>query len=253
LEGTYYEPFLGGGAVFFHLCPRKAVLSDVCGGLVEAYKVAKAQPGELLKAVRRLRVTKEEYKRVRGSAPRSALGRAARFLYLNRTAFGGMYRVNQEGWFNVPYGGGDRTPAPLWERRLVASAVAILRHASIASGDFEKFVDRATRGDVVYCDPTYTVARSDSGFARYNEKHFSWADQERLAAAASRAAGRGATVLVSNAHHWSIQRLYPDAEFHTLKRWSGVSAEPASRGEVTEYLIVVRPERKRRRVSAQKG
>ena len=215
--------------------------------------MAKAQPKELLRAVRRLRVTKNEYKRIRESAPRSAVGKAARFLYLNRTGFGGMYRVNQEGWFNVPYGGGDRTPAPLWERRLVASAVAILKCASLDSGDFEKFVDRASKGDVVYCDPTYTVAHANNGFARYNEKHFSWADQERLAAAASRAAGRGAMVLVSNAHHPSIRRLYPDREFHILNRWSGVSAEVGSRGEVKEYLIVLRPREKRTRGSVRKG
>jgi DNA adenine methylase len=251
LEGTYYEPFLGGGAVFFHLRPRKAVLSDISSALVETYIVTKAQPQELLTAVRQMRVTKQNYDRVRDRVPRTALGRAARFLYLNRTGFGGMYRVNQEGYFNVPYGGGNRTPAPLWERRLVTSAAAILKKARLESGDFEGFVNRASKGDVVYCDPTYTVAHSENGFVRYNEKHFSWADQERLAAAASRAARRGAIVLVSNAHHPSIRRLYPAGEFYTLKRWSGVSAEPTGRREVKEYLIALGI--KQRRMRAHKG
>ena len=227
------------------------MLSDVCPALVETYNVAKAQPQRLLRAVRQMPVTRQEYNRVRERVPGTALGRAARFLYLNRTGFGGMYRVNQVGSFNVPYGGGDRTPAPLWERQLLISAAALLRHARLESGDFERFVNRATKGDVVYCDPIYTVAHSDNGFVRYNEKHFSWSDQERLAVAVRRAAHRGAIVFVSNAHHPSVRRLYPAGVFYTLKRWSGVSAEPTGRREVKEYLIALGI--KQRRIRARKG
>jgi DNA adenine methylase len=99
----------------------------------------------------------------------------------------------------------------------------------------------AGEGDVVYCDPTYTVAHDNNGFVRYNERNFSWADQQRLARAATAARNRGAVVIVSNAYHDSIRALYQDARQKTLHRLSRISAEPANRRPVSEYLLVLKP------------
>jgi DNA adenine methylase len=167
--------------------------------------------------------------------------KTARFLYLNRTAFGGMYRLNSNGQFNVPFGGGQRTPAPLWERALVKRASDALDGVTIMCADFEETINMARAGDVVYCDPTCTVAHDRNAFIRYNEKNFSREDQKRLAETAKAAVARGATVLVTNAHHRSIRELYSDAEVQHLKRRSLVSTDPAKRREVSEYLFVMMP------------
>jgi DNA adenine methylase len=241
LTGTYYEPFLGGGAVFFHILPQKSVLADINADLIDTYRAIRNDSDEVIRLIRRHAVTAEEYYRIRKSEPIRSCTRAARFLFLNRTAFGGMYRVNLKGKFNVPYGGGERTPAMLWETDILKMASLALRRARLRVADFEPIIDASTAGDVVYCDPTYTVAHDNNGFVRYNERNFSWADQERLASAAFRAAGRGSTVIISNAHHDSIRNLYRGAHFEVLSRISVVTPRIVKRRLVEELLICIDP------------
>jgi len=239
LQHRYIEPFLGGGAVFFSLRPGRAILSDINLDLISTYRAVRDRPCDLLNALRSLQVSKRAYYRIRADVPSSSLLRAARFLYLNRTAFSGMYRVNKRGDFNVPYGGGHRTPNMLLETTILEDASAALNRAELKQGDFEAVINAARRGDVVYCDPTYTVTHDQNGFVRYNERNFSWSDQERLAKAAMRAGRRGATVIVSNAHHKEIRKIYRNANFQTLTRQSTLSADPSKRRIVREYLIVL--------------
>lgn len=238
LLGRYYEPFLGGGAVFFSLCPERATLSDVNGELIELYDTVRARPNEIIAQLKAMRVSQAEYYRIRMSKPRGRIQRAARFLYLNRTAFAGLYRLNSDGVFNVPFGGG-RTPRPLWAAGLLTAASEALSKVKIRTCDFEVAMRSAREGDVVYCDPTYTVAHDSNGFRRYNERNFSWEDQRRLAECARRAASRGAVVLVSNAHHPSIRRLYADARARVLTRTSRVARDVDRRRLVREYLFIV--------------
>jgi DNA adenine methylase len=178
---------------------------------------------------------------MRESKPTRPTTRAARFLYLNRTAFGGIYRVNLRGQFNVPFGGGERTPALLWKTDALQLASKTLRSARLKVSDFESIIDAAGSGDVVYCDPTYTVAHDNNGFVRYNERNFTWEDQIRLAKAAFRAAKRGSTVLVSNANHDSVRELYRGAHIEVLNRISTVTPLPAKRRPVEELLICINP------------
>lgn len=241
LRHTYFEPFLGGGALFFCLRPPRALLSDINADLINTYIAVQRSPGELIRRVKALPVSTQVYKRLRESAATGSLNKATRFLYLNRTAFGGIYRLNRHGQFNVPYGGGNRGPSPLWSRNLLMNASIALRNAAIELSDFEPVIESAGPGDVVYCDPTYTVTHDNNGFRRYNETNFSWADQERLARAARRAVNRGAVVLVSNAHHRSLKSLYRGAECQLLSRPSCVSADASKRRTVEEYLFVLRP------------
>lgn len=240
LRGTYYEPFVGGGAVFFFLQPRRASLSDVNRELIETYTEVRNSPVQLINFIKTVPVSAEAYYRMRASEPDEPFERAARLLYLNRTAFGGIYRLNRLGKFNVPFGR-DRTPEPLWRNRLLELAAPTLSRVDLTVCDFEDSINQAEAGDVVYCDPTYTVAHSNNGFCRYNERNFAWRDQERLAGAARRASERGAIVLVSNAMHESIANLYRHAECYQVSRPSTVSRNPSKRGRVGEYLFVLKP------------
>jgi DNA adenine methylase len=206
--------------------------------LIDTYAAVKEDWQRVLHHLKRMRVSREDYNRVRDSWPAGRFSRAARFLYLNRTAFGGIYRLNKDGRFNVPFGG-ERTPNILWEQDLLWSASCVLRRARIIASDFQPVLDLAGPGDVVYCDPTYTVAHDNNGFVRYNEANFSWADQERLAYAAHRARHRGACVLVSNAYHRDVRALYCGALSKVLTRQSLVSPDPAARRLVREYLFVL--------------
>jgi DNA adenine methylase len=237
LNRTYYEPFLGGGAVFFHMRPRRAIISDINGELVRTYTAVRDSVDEIIAQLKCLPVNRRTYSHLQAAEPIDSIGRAVRFLYLNRTAFAGMYRLNLEGKFNVPYGGGERTPEILWTTPLLKTASRVLSRARIRQSDFEPMIESATQGDVVYCDPTYTVAHDHNGFIRYNEKNFSWADQIRLARAAKRASRRGAKVLITNANHRSIRQLYTGAVFQVLCRKSLVSADASKRREIEELVI----------------
>jgi DNA adenine methylase len=237
--GTYFEPFLGGGAVFFGLAPRQAVLSDINSELITTYCQVRDAPNEVLDRLKDLAVDRATYYRLREWEPRSDLDKAVRFLYLNRTAFAGMYRLNQQGKFNVPFGGGQRTPEPLWRDNLLISASTALRDVTVIQSDFEPVLKRAVAGDLVYCDPTYTVAHNSNGFIRYNERNFSWCDQKRLAKVAADSAKRGVTVLVSNAAQPEIRDLYPNAHVAVLQRKTLLSPRPEKRRSTEEYLLIL--------------
>ena len=244
LHGRYFEPFLGGGAVYFRLLPESAVLSDINRELIDTYRAVRDHPNEIVRRLKKISVDESTYYRLRSERSESAIRRATRFLYLNRTAFGGLYRLNARGEFNVPFGGGQRTPAILWERGLLEAASSALQKASLRHCDFESQVSKAERGDVVYCDPTYTVAHANNGFVRYNERVFRWRDQVRLSTSLHQACSRGATVLLSNADHPSVRKLYPRAEALLLARPSAVSTDISKRGPVSEVLLILRPSRR---------
>lgn len=245
LEGKvfqrYIEPFLGGGAIFFAMNPSCAILSDINQDLINTYEQVRGHPLQLVERLRRIPVSAERYSEIRYSEPISPFERAVRFLYLNRTAFSGMYRLNKLGKFNVPFGGGGRTPAPLWKDNLLSQASHMLKNATLFAGDFEESLLLAEKGDLVFCDPTYTSVHNNNGFVRYNERNFAWADQERLARACLEAAERGATVIVSNAFHREITGLYHSAEHFTVERKSLLCPVSSKRRAVKEYLFVLWP------------
>jgi DNA adenine methylase len=237
----YIEPFLGGGALFFALQPASALLSDVNADLINVYKQVKRVPRQLMEELREIPVTGVSYNSLRGELVKGRIRNAVRFLFLNRTAFAGMYRLNQKGEFNVPYGGGQRRPDILWQTDLMLRASRTLRGAELHCEDFEVALRRAHRRDLVFCDPTYTVAHNNNGFVRYNESNFRWADQERLASACLRLRSKGTTVIVSNAFHQEIRRLYRGAVIHEVDRPSGLCPSPEKRRRTKEYLFVLNP------------
>lgn len=239
--GVYVEPFLGAGAIYFHLMPPKALLGDVNTDLVDAYRVIKDSWQELEASLRyRHRRHREDpdtyYYWLRAKVPSNLVQRASRLIYLNRTCFNGIYRVNRKGQFNVPRGTKDKV---LIDTDDFESMSKVLAGAQLVAGDFEKLIDKAGRGDFVFCDPPYTVRHNYNGFRKYNEVLFSWADQERLAKALVRAALRGVKIVCTNANHQSVRDLYdnPLFERRVVSRYSCIAAENTGRSYFEELVI----------------
>jgi DNA adenine methylase len=234
----YIEPFLGGGSVYFHLQPRSALLGDINGDVVVAYEGLQKQPEKVLHELTRHHKNHDNdyYYNVRDVVPKTLAARAARVIYLNRTCFNGIYRVNRLGKFNVPVG--NRTGV-LYNTDNFPAITALLQSAEIRKTDFEELVDCASAGDLVFADPPYTVTHNNNGFIKYNEKLFSWADQVRLADSLHRAKMRGARVLATNAAHESVRHLYEDRGFAlmTVSRFSSIAASSKSRKLFDELLI----------------
>lgn len=237
LRGSYYEPFVGGGSVFFALAPTSAVLSDVNDELMRTYRIVQELPKQLIARLRRFRFTSDDYYRIRASRPRTPIGEAARFIYLNRTCWNGLFRVNRNGEFNVPPGKFKYDPDFVGASRIL-SAHRALREAFLRTGDFEVIAENAVKGDLVYLDPPYSVMHSSNGFLRYNEGIFSWEDQKRLAGFARRLSKRGVRVVVSNAAHSSIKELYRGFDCRLIHRRSLLAADCAKRQPVTECLFL---------------
>jgi DNA adenine methylase len=233
----YLEPFLGGGAVFFHLTPQRAVLSDANSELVNAYQCLRKHAKVIEKRLSELQQkhSKTLYYRIRATRPTDPIEQAVRFLYLNRTCFNGIYRVNLRGEFNVPIGTKDRVAYPEGYLEGIATC---LHHASIRIADFEETIDRAAADDFVFVDPPYTVMHNNNNFVKYNANLFSWADQMRLVSAVKRAARRGAALMISNADHRSVRELYRDfGTHHRVDRTSILAADMLHRRKTTELLI----------------
>lgn len=233
----YYEPFLGSGAVFFHLAPPQALLTDTNSDLINAYQCVKRNAALIDRKLRALhkRHCHKLYYDIRSSKPTSLLGQAIRFIYLNRTCFNGIYRVNHEGDFNVPIGSKDLVEFPAGYLQAVSER---LRQTKAAVADFETTIDSARKDDFIFVDPPYTVMHNNNNFIKYNAHLFSWADQERLCLAIKRASSRGALVMLSNADHASVRNLYRGfGHHHIVDRSSVLAAQPAKRRPTSELII----------------
>ena len=235
----YVEPFLGGGAGYFALRPASALLADVNEELINLYRQVAAEPQLISDGLERLakKHSKTFYYEMRASKPSYPLDRALRTLYLNRTCWNGLYRLNKQGIFNVPIGTKDKV------KLLTDDFVGIselLKNAVLLVSDFEKVLSETGRGDLVFIDPPYTVKHNMNGFLKYNESIFTWADQERLAIAATLASKRGAHVIVANADHSSIHELYRGSRrLVSLPRSSVLAASAQYRSKTTELLITL--------------
>lgn len=234
---TYFEPFAGSAAMFFHHRPRKAVLSDMNSHLVEAFQAIKERPADVFAVLKRHAALHDEtyYYKIRSLECRTPVTRAARFIYLNRTCWNGLYRVNRLGKFNVPKG---TKTAVLLSTDDFEEISGALQNAEILTSDFEIQIDRAKAGDFIFADPPYTVRHKHNGFIKYNEQLFSWDDQVRLCEALKRAKNRGVEILVTNADHESIRTLYKECfALEQIARYSAIAGSAARRGSFDELLI----------------
>ena len=238
-DGEYIEPFLGGGSVFFHLQPEHAYLSDTNSDLIQCYRQIRDDHKGVIACLKEHQLSHSEshYYKIRAADFNDPSEKAAKFLYLNRTCFNGLYRVNKLGAFNVPIGTKTKVFDPNEDFEAVVEA---LGRAELSNCDFEISIDRAKEGDFLFVDPPYTVKHNTNGFLKYNEKIFSWDDQERLKAALVRAAERGAKVLMTNAAHESVLALYAEVgQIQRVSRASVLAGKRAARGTFEEIVVRV--------------
>lgn len=235
---NYYEPFVGSGAVFFYLSPKKSIISDANKELIDTYKVLRDDWPSVLRELNRHHKNHSEdyYYEVRSSMQCLPYKSAARFIYLNRTCWNGLYRVNLKGEFNVPIG--TKTNVVLDTDNFEAVS-RVLKRTLIKNEDFEAIIDKSKNNDLLFVDPPYTVKHKFNGFVKYNEKLFSWDDQVRLSDAIKRAASRGVKVILTNADHESVIDLYDCSFFNVsrISRQSVIASEGSRRGECTELIV----------------
>lgn len=234
----YYEPFAGGGAMFFELQPAQALLSDVNTELINVYCVMRDHPNELADV---LRVHNQNhnnayYYEIRGRELADPIQRAARFVYLNRTCYNGMYRVNLAGQFNVPIGTKSNC---IYDIDRFDDFSTALHNAEIVACDFSDAIQRAGIGDIIFADPPYATNKGKDGFLKYNNRLFTWRDQVRLHEDLLAAARRGVTVILTNANCKEISDMYLASGFHVsqITRSSSISGKAVGRGKVNELLI----------------
>lgn len=238
LPGCYHEPFVGGGALFFALQPRLASLSDVNEELISCYRVVRDEPDQLIAALRVHEYDHFHFYRVRKLDPRrlSPVERAARTIFLNKTAFNGLYRVNSSGEFNVPFGR-HRNPLICDETNLRACAGA-LQDVELAAADFASVLDRAQKNDFVYFDPPYVPVSDTAQFTSYSPKGFSWDEQERLADLFAELSRRGVQVMLSNSAVAEVRKLYSKFRIEQATATRRINSRADGRGRVSEIVVL---------------
>ncbi|WP_343561789.1 DNA adenine methylase [Kiloniella sp. b19] len=233
----YLEPFLGSGAVFFHLQPDVSILGDMNSDLIDTYKALKEDWSETFTILEKYhsKHSKSFYYEIRDKTFVSLPERAARFIYLNRTCWNGLYRVNLKGTFNVPIGTKQNVVLNTDDFESISN---LLRNAQLYSTDFQTIIDAAGKDDFIFIDPPYTVKHNLNGFIKYNEHIFSWEDQIRLRDCIDNAMARGAKILLTNADHPSIRDLYKDlGTIKSLDRLSVISGNAKARGRFSELVM----------------
>ncbi len=238
---TYYEPFLGGGAVFFHLAgrARRAVLGDINPELVNVYRCVRDHPTELIAQLyhHKRHHCPDYYYRVRQQHQLTEpVARAARLLYLNKTCYNGLYRENSRGQFNVPVGR-YKNPA-ICDPELLQSASAVLQETAIQEFSFTAVLDwPLSPQDFVYFDPPYHPISSTSCFTSYNRYGFSADDQTRLAQVFTQLASLGVRVMLSNSDCDFIRELYQGFTIHPIQAARAINSQARRRGKIGELLI----------------
>lgn len=242
---NYIEPFLGGGAVFFYLHNtdragngKKAILIDSNEELINCYLTIKPDVNRLIKVLNIPKFRNEEdvYYKIRAEEPKNKLERAARTIYLNKTCFNGLYRVNSQNKFNVPFGR-YKNPMICNSEKLRAVSLA-LKNAEILHGDFERCLDFAKRGDFIYFDPPYQPLSRTSSFTSYTKNSFDEGDQKKLCKVFEKLDGQKCKVMLSNSDTPFIRKLYKKFKIETVFAKRAINCNGSGRGEITELVIL---------------
>lgn len=236
--GSYFEPFLGGGALFFDLGPSSAILSDTNAELINCYRIIKKTPQKLISALLKFKINEKDFYAVRAQNPikLSSLDRAARFLYLNKTCFNGLYRVNKQGRFNTPFG--HYKNANLVDEENLFKASHLLQDANIRCMDYyELLLAEARSGDFVYFDPPYLPIGKYSDFKRYTKDFFYEEDHKKLASLFGILDERGCKVLLSNSYHPTVVDLYKRYNIRIVQASRFINCKGDKRGAISEAII----------------
>ena len=207
---TYYEPFVGGGALLFELMPEKAVIGDVNYDLINAYLVIRDKVEELIASLKKHKNEKDYYYAIRSLDPNTLdpVERASRFIYLNRTCYNGLWRVNSKGEFNVPFGRYKNPKICDEENLRVVSEYLRSANVKIVYGDYKETLKTAKEGDFVYLDPPYAPVSKTANFTEYAKNGFSLRDQEELADVFTELDKKGCYVMLSNSDTEFVKSLY---------------------------------------------
>lgn len=240
---TYYEPFVGGGALFFDRQPTKAVLNDSNSELINVYEQIRDAVDDLIEALKQMRNIPEEYYRIRrkdrdGSLERmTPVERAARIIYLNKTCYNGLFRVNSHGEFNSPFGF-YRKPNIVNETVLRAvSKYLSVAEIKFTCGDYSKALERIHKGAFVYLDPPYDPVSNSASFTGYTQGGFDAEEQERLCCICKQLNDKGVSFMLSNSDTKRIHSLYKDFKIETVQARRNVNSDGAGRGEVSEVIV----------------
>lgn len=237
----YIEPFIGGGALFFYLEPKEAIIADANQDLISAYKIVKSRVNELIIVLRDLQAkhNKEFYQKVRdefNSGMNDKVRRAAILIYLNKTCFNGLYRVNKKGHFNVPFGQHKNFSFSETNLKRVSK---LLKKTEIKHESFDKVLACAKKGDFIYFDPPYYPVNETSKFTTYTKEAFLEDEQKKLADVFKKLDKRGCKIMLSNSDTKFIRDLYKDYKKYTTvvgaRRFINCVAE--KRGEITEVVV----------------
>lgn len=241
-KNTYFEPFVGGGAVFFDLLPKKAVLSDLNNELVTTYNVIKNNAEDLIQSLKKHKHNKEYFLKIRAQKVEnlSDIEIASRFIYLNRTCFNGMYRVNSRGEFNVPFGD-NKNPLICDEVNLKKVSLA-LQKVTINHADYKNVLKKAKKGDFVYFDPPYYPINKTSSFTAYTKDSFLDKEQIELRDTFYELHKRGCFVMLSNSDTPFINKIYSELKDKKIKiskvqAGRAINSKGTGRGKITEVLI----------------
>lgn len=243
---TYIEPFLGGGAVFFALKPHNALLGDINEELINLYMAMRDNPEKLRTQLlsHQKNHNKEYYYEVREKVPDDIVECAARLLYLNRSCYNGMYRVNKQGKFNVPIG--TKTNF-IYDIERFDEYSECLKDAKLVCSDFYELINTARKDDFIFADPPYAMTKK-TNFTKYNDELFVWEDQLRLHKALVEAKTRGAKIVLTNVYCKELIELYRGDGFfvRSVNRSSNIAGKADKRGKVKELMITsMRKPRKR--------
>ncbi len=246
---NYHEPFLGGGALFFYLFPEIkkrnacAYLSDSVEELINLYKIIKDRVEELITISKNHIYDQKYYYDIRSLDPArlSDLQRASRMLYLNKTCFNGLYRVNSRGQFNVSFG--DYTNPVIVNSEALRGASAAFQSARLAAGDFKLVLKNAAAGDFIYLDPPYVPLSATSNFTGYTAGSFSMADHRRLRDVFKALSARGCYVMLSNSNTDFTRELFQGCNIKTITATRAINSDARKRGSIKELVILSYPDR----------
>jgi DNA adenine methylase len=232
---TYYEPFVGGGSVFLTYQPEDAVIADYNNWLIDTYKAIRDDWKKVAKKLEKMPNTKEGFLKIRSICPSklNLTERAAHFIYLNKTCFRGLFRVNREGQFNVPYGEYDRR---YFDPDNLNSASIMLKNVSIRTGDFETCLHDVSKRDFIYFDPPYYKFGGYSEFNRYTKLQFKENDQIRLAALCREFDKKSILWALSNSNTTFIRKLYNGYTIHEINARREINLSSQNRN-IKELLI----------------
>jgi len=246
-EQTFIEPFIGGGAMFLHLNPNKALIADLNKRLIGFYTHVRNSPDAVFQGITNLGNEfnkagadnkKDFYLQLRttyNSSDVNSIESAILLYVINKLCFNGLYRENSKGFYNVPFG--QKKSFPVLEENAIHDASALLKHTTILNADFETTLSHAVKGDFVYLDPPYIPLAITSSFTSYQADGFGIADQKRLAAKMLELKDSGIKAMCSNSDAPLTHEIYQGLEFRTIQAPRMVSAKASGRGMISELVI----------------